>query len=160
MDPPENTPLPEFGSNPTPSGYQRTTGGQFRWSVPTVAELQDFFPQYEILGLQGQGGMGAVFRAHQKSLGRLVAIKVLPSGTGDDNFNFAERFKNEARTLARMDHPGIVHVHDFGETNTGLLYIVMEFIEGSDVQQLISSQGVLTPAYAIPITQHVCDALT
>jgi serine/threonine protein kinase len=152
MDPPENTPLPEFGSIPTPSGYQRTTGGQFQWRVPSVAELQGFFTQYEILGLQGQGGMGAVFRAHQKSLGRLVAIKVLPSGTGDDNFNFAERFKNEARTMARLDHPNIVHVHDFGETASGLLYFIMEFIEGSDVQQLISSQGVLTPAYAIPIT--------
>lgn len=144
---------------PTPSGYQRTTGGQFSWTVPEVAELQNYFPQYEIQGLQGQGGMGAVFRAHQKSLDRLVAIKVLPAGQGVDSNSFAERFKNEARTMARLDHPGIVHVHDFGETDKGLLYFVMEFIEGSDVQDLLSAQGALTPAYALPITLHVCDAL-
>lgn len=144
---------------PTPSGYQRTTGGQFSWSVPEVADLQRYFPQYEIQGLQGQGGMGAVFRAHQKSLDRLVAIKVLPRGTGVDSHSFAERFKNEARTMARLDHPGIVHVHDFGETDKGLLYFVMEFIEGSDVQEMIHAQGALTPAYALPITLHVCDAL-
>jgi serine/threonine protein kinase len=76
---------------PTPSGYQRTTGGQFSWTVPEVAELQNYFPQYEIQGLQGQGGMGAVFRAHQKSLDRLVAIKVLPAGQGVDSNSFAER---------------------------------------------------------------------
>lgn len=148
-----------FIPGPTPSGYQRTTGGQFRWRVPSVQELQTYFTQYEILDLLGRGGMGAVFRAHQKSLDRLVAIKVLPLEEAEDSHNFIERFRNEARTMARLDHPGIVHVHDFGETDSGLLYFVMEFIEGSDVQQLLFAQGALTPAYALPITQHVCDAL-
>ncbi len=145
---------------PTPSGYQRTTGGNFHWKVPTVESIRETFPQYEILGLQGQGGMGAVFRARQKSLDRLVAIKVLPHGTGEDTFNFAERFKNEARTMARLNHPGIVHVHDFGETTDGLLYFVMEFVEGTDVQQLLLQQRQLPPSYALPIAAHVCDALS
>jgi len=124
-----------------------------------VEEIRTVFPQYEILGLQGRGGMGAVFRARQKSLDRLVAIKVLPHGGDDDAFNFAERFKNEARTMARLNHPGIVHVHDFGETADGLLYFIMEFVEGSDVQQLIRQQRRLPSSYALPIAAHVCDAL-
>lgn len=144
---------------PTPSGYQRTTGGNFHWKVPSVEIMRGAFPQYDILGLQGQGGMGAVFRAWQKSLDRLVAIKVLPQGAGVDTFNFAERFKNEARTMARLNHPGIVHVHDFGETADGLLFFVMEFVEGTDVQQLILQQRQLPPSYALPIAAHVCDAL-
>ena len=143
----------------TPSGYQRTTGGNFHWKVPTVESIREVFPHYDILGLQGQGGMGAVFRARQKSLDRLVAIKVLPHGTGEDTFNFAERFKNEARTMARLNHPGIVHVHDFGETADGLLYIVMEFVEGTDVQQLLLQQRQLPSSYSLPIAAHVCDAL-
>jgi serine/threonine protein kinase len=131
-----------------------------QWQPPTLEEMQAMLPQYEFVRLLGRGGMGAVYKAVQVSLDRPVAIKVLPVDLVDDeDSQFAERFKNEARTMAKMNHPSIVDVYDFGETQTGLLYIVMEFIDGTDVSQMIISQGKLPEDYALSITAHVCDAL-
>jgi hypothetical protein len=130
------------------------------WQPPTLEEMQAMLPQYEFVSLLGRGGMGAVYKAVQVSLDRPVAIKVLPVDLVDDeDSQFAERFKNEARTMAKMNHPSIVDVFDFGETQTCLLYIVMEFIDGTDVSQMIVSQGKLPEDYALSITAHVCDAL-
>ncbi|MDZ4402556.1 protein kinase [Prosthecobacter sp.] len=138
------------------SGSKPTTG----WQPPSLEEMQAMLPQYQFECLLGRGGMGAVYKALQVSLDRLVAIKVLPGDLIDDtDANFAERFKNEARTMAKMNHPSIVNVYDFGETRTGLLYIVMEFIDGTDVSKMILSQGKLPEDYALSITAHVCDAL-
>ncbi len=145
---------------PTPTNYQRTTGGgHLRWQPPTPEHLQQMLPAYEILSILGQGGMGAVYKGRQKSLDRVVAIKILPPEAAEDDMQFAERFKNEARTMAKMNHPAIVHVYDFGETTEGQLYIVMEFIDGTDVAKMIQSQGKLPEDYALSITAHVCDAL-
>jgi serine/threonine protein kinase len=145
---------------PTPTNYQRTTGGtHLRWQPPTPEHLQEMLPAYEILGILGQGGMGAVYKGRQKSLDRIVAIKILPPEAGEDDMQFVERFKNEARTMAKMNHASIVHVYDFGETTDGQLYIVMEFIDGTDVAKMIQSQGKLPEDYALSITAHVCDAL-
>ncbi len=130
------------------------------WQPPTLEEMQAMLPQYQFESLLGRGGMGAVYKAVQVSLDRAVAIKVLPGDLIDDvDAQFAERFKNEARTMAKMNHPAIVNVYDFGETQTGLLFIVMEFIDGTDVAKMIASQGKLPPDYALAITAHVCDAL-
>ncbi|MDP1586116.1 MAG: SUMF1/EgtB/PvdO family nonheme iron enzyme [Prosthecobacter sp.] len=130
------------------------------WQPPSLEEMQAMLPQYEFISLLGRGGMGAVYKAVQISLDRPVAIKVLPGDLIDDvDSQFAERFKNEARTMARMNHPAIVNVYEFGETKTGLLFIVMEFIDGTDVAKMIASQGRLPPDYALAITAHVCDAL-
>ena len=142
----------------TSSTSSKTSGG---WQPPTLEEMQTMLPQYQFVSLLGRGGMGAVYKAVQVTLDRPVAIKVLPGdlvADGDDA-QFAERFKNEARTMAKMNHPAIVNVYDFGETNTGLLYIVMEFIDGTDVSRMIASQGKLPEDYALSITAHVCDAL-
>ena len=129
------------------------------WEPPTPEELAPELPQYEILGLLGRGGMGAVYRARQRSLKREVAIKVLPPTIEDGGMQFAERFKAEAEAMARLNHPGVVAVYDAGETPGGLLYIVMEFVEGTDVSQMIRSSGKLPPDYAYSIAAHVCDAL-
>lgn len=130
------------------------------WQPPSLEDMQAMLPQYRFEKLLGRGGMGAVYKAVQTSLDRAVAIKVLPGDLIDDaDAQFAERFKNEARTMAKMSHPSIVNVFDFGETQTGLLYIVMEFIDGTDVAQMILSQGRLPEEYALSITAHVCDAL-
>ncbi|MDZ4289749.1 MAG: serine/threonine-protein kinase, partial [Prosthecobacter sp.] len=153
---PDDDPLPP---GPTPSSYQRTTGGHFRWQPPTAQRLQELLAGYEVLEMLGAGGMGAVYKARQVSLDRLVAIKILPPEAVDDEMNFVERFRNEARTMARMSHPGIVSVFDFGATSEGQLYIVMEFIDGTDVAKMILAQGKLPPDYALAITAHVCDAL-
>src|SRR5690349_17309715 len=84
------------------------------WIPPTVQELAPAFPQLEILELVGHGGMGAVYKARQKSLGRLVALKILAPQHAA-NPDFAERFAREAKVLAEVSHPNIVTVHDFGQ---------------------------------------------
>ena len=146
--------LPMSSPRQTPA---QSGGGP--WRPPPVEHLQSLLPSYDVLELLGCGGMGAVYKARQKSLKRLVAIKVLPPGLADDGFKFAERFQNEAQTLAQMNHPAIVSVYDFGETPDGLLYFVMEFVDGTDVQQMIHHTGRLSPDHALAITAHVCDAL-
>jgi len=78
---------------------------------------------------------------------------------GEHDATYAQRFKNEARAMAKLNHPGIVAVYDFGETSGGLLYFVMEFIEGTDVAKMIAQQGRLHSEHAMAITAHVCDAL-
>jgi len=77
--------------------------------APTIAELGPKFPQFEILSLVGQGGMGAVYKARQKQLERVVAIKILPPGIGDDSA-FAERFAREAKAMDKLNDPGIVTI--------------------------------------------------
>jgi serine/threonine protein kinase len=90
-----------------------TEGKQPPFNPPPVAELAPLFPQLEILELIGKGGMGAVYKARQKQLDRIVALKILPPGIGDDPA-FAERFAREAKALARLNHPGIVTLYEFG----------------------------------------------
>lgn len=123
--------------------------------------LQDLLTQYEVLGVLGVGGMGAVYHARHIPLDREVAIKVLPPVSKEENeqLRFVERFKNEARTMARLSHHAIVAVHDFGKTSTGHLFFVMEYVAGTDVQKMLEAGGRLAPLHALAITAHVCDAL-
>ena len=144
---------------PTPTGYQRTQGGGVKWVPPTAEHLSKLLPQYEIECILGYGGMGAVYKGKQKSLDRTVAIKILPPGLEDEDASYVDRFKNEARIMAKLDHPAIVPVYDFGETTEGQLYIVMSFVDGTDVQKMLSAQGRLPSEHALAITAHVCDAL-
>ncbi|HEX6885288.1 MAG TPA: protein kinase, partial [Planctomycetota bacterium] len=109
---------------------------------PTTEELAPLFPELELLDLLGAGGMGAVYRARQRRLGRAVALKLLHGElTGDPVF--VERFLREAQALAKLAHPGIVAVHDFGERG-GRCYLVMEFVDGANLRQLLK-QGLLAP---------------
>jgi len=129
------------------------------WDPPAPEDLASELPQYEIIGLLGRGGMGAVYRSRQKSLKRDVAIKVLPPAIEDNDMHFGERFRAEAESMARLNHPGIISVYDAGETPGGLLYIVMEYVEGTDVHEMIRASGRLPAEHAHAITAHVCDAL-
>ncbi len=97
------------GGPAIPPSYQ----GHF--TAPTPDELAKHFPQLEIIELLGQGGMGAVYKARQPGLDRLVAVKILPPDAARDP-TFAERFQREARALAKLNHPNIVAVYDFGQT--------------------------------------------
>jgi serine/threonine protein kinase len=92
---------------------ERGAAGSFE--PPPVEELAKLFPQLEVLCLLGAGGMGAVYKVRQPSLDRTIALKVLPS-TGAGGANFEERFHREARALARLSHPNIVTVHEFGRS--------------------------------------------
>src|SRR4051812_33832081 len=128
--------------------------GQFE--PPSLQEMAAMFPQLEILSLIGKGGMGAVYKARQPALDRFVALKILPpqiaSGPG-----FADRFNREARALARLSHPNIVAVHEFGQAS-GLAYLVMEFVDGLNLRQLERS-GKLSPREALQIVPQICEAL-
>src|SRR5207237_7825332 len=126
------------------------------FEAPTPAELAGRFPQLEVLELIGQGGMGAVYKARQTKLDRIVALKVLPPEWGTDPA-FAERFAREARALAKLNHPHIVAVHDFGEAD-GLFYLVMEYVDGVNLWQLLLD-GQLPPEEALKIVPQICEAL-
>ncbi len=129
------------------------------WQPPSLAEMQALLPQFHFLALLGRGGMGAVFKATQLSLHRPVAIKVLPASLlENEDANFAARFRQEALTMAKLTHPGIVGVFESGEAG-GLLYIVMEFVDGTDAAQMIQSEGKLSPELATKLLTQVCDAL-
>jgi predicted Ser/Thr protein kinase len=125
-------------------------------SGPAPEELAPHFPQFEILELLGRGGMGVVYKARQRQLDRIVALKILPPETSGDAA-FAERFAREARALARLSHPNIVAVHDFGQSE-GLFYFVMEFVDGANLRHLIETKSI-TPEQALTIVPKICDAL-
>src|SRR5512140_3534440 len=117
------------------TGAETATGGPKAGFVPpSPAELGALFPQLAPLELIGKAGTGAVYKARQKQLDRVVALKILPPGIGGDPA-FAERFTREAKALARLNHPGIVTVHDFGRA-ADLFYFLMEFVDGVSLRQL------------------------
>ncbi len=131
-----------------------TTAGYTPFAAPSVAELAVLFPQLEIIALLGQGGMGAVYKARQPGLDRLVALKIMPPAA---DASFAERFTREARTLAKLNHPGIVTIFDFGQAGN-FYYFVMEFVEGVNLRQAQQAHK-LTPAEALAIVPKICEAL-
>jgi tRNA A-37 threonylcarbamoyl transferase component Bud32 len=126
------------------------------FTPPSVTELAAKFSQLEILEFIGKGGMGAVYKARQKELDRVVALKILPPGIGDDPA-FAERFAREAKALAKLNHPGIVTIYDFGRVD-GLFYFLMEFVDGVNLRQLLHA-GRVSPREALAIVPQICDAL-
>ena len=135
-----------------------TGGGSLQsWEPPTVTEAARLFPNYEITEMIGRGGMGVVYKGRQTSLDRIVAIKLLPLEVSIDR-DFGDRFVREARTMAKMNHPNIVSVFDFGKTTEGHLYFVMEFVEGTTLHHLIKSVG-LKASQALEIIVRVCEAL-
>jgi serine/threonine protein kinase len=141
-------------SSPTPAPSAST--GPYRFSAPDVAAMARRFPQLEVLEFLGQGGMGAVYKARQTGLDRLVALKILPPDSSRDPA-FAERFTREARALAKLNHPNIVMVHDFGQAGD-FYFFVMEFVDGVNLRQTLRSEK-LRPKQALTIIPHICDAL-
>ena len=133
-----------------------TDAKQPPFTPPPVAELAARFPQLEILEHIGKGGMGAVYKARQKQLDRVVALKILPPGIGDDPA-FAERFAREAKALAKLNHPGIVTLYEFGKVD-GLYFFLMEFVNGVNLRQLLHA-GRISPREALAIVPQICDAL-
>jgi predicted Ser/Thr protein kinase len=119
-------------------------------------EVARLFPQLEILDFIGKGGMGAVYKARQPGLDRIVALKILPPQTAAGS-GFIERFNREARALARLTHPNIVSVHEFGQVN-GLPFFIMEFVDGLNLRQL-ERAGKLSPREALQIVPQICEAL-
>jgi tRNA A-37 threonylcarbamoyl transferase component Bud32 len=127
-----------------------------RTEPPSPEALRAAFPHLEIVELIGRGGMGFVYKARQAKLDRLVALKLLPLELGVDP-HFAERFHREARALARLNHPGIVAVYDFG-VSAGFGYLLMEFVDGVNLRQAMQA-GRFTQREALALVPKICEAI-
>jgi predicted Ser/Thr protein kinase len=112
---------------------------------------------YRIEALLGRGGMGVVYRAHHVALDRKVALKLLAADLAGDE-RFRERFLRESKLAASLDHPSIVPIYDAGEVE-GQLYIAMRYVEGTDLKQLLRSEGALEPKRALALVAQLADAL-
>ncbi|MES2923010.1 MAG: protein kinase [Verrucomicrobiota bacterium] len=139
------------------SGKKSGTDGSHGWVPPTPEEVGALIPNYEVLAILGRGGMGAVYKARQITLDRPVALKLLPLEVSVDD-NFANRFRREARALAKLNHPHIIAIHDFGQTREGQLYFAMEFVEGANLAEVIRQVG-LNPEQALSLAGQICAAL-
>jgi len=124
--------------------------------APSIEELTPLFPAYEIEGFIAQGGMGAVYRATQRSLDRPVAIKILPREFGEDE-SFRASFEAEAKAMAKLNHPNLIGVYDFGDID-GMLFIVMEFVEGKALYYSVHGK-VIDPLVAFEMVSTISRGL-
>ncbi|MBI4259326.1 MAG: serine/threonine protein kinase, partial [Actinobacteria bacterium] len=114
--------------------------------------------RYELEGKLGEGGMATVFRGQDRVLGRTVAVKVLAPRFVNDQ-TFVERFRREAQAAARLNHPNVVGVYDTG-SDGNVHYIVMEYVEGRTLEQVLRADGRLMPERAVEIAEAVAAALS
>ena len=114
--------------------------------------------RYQLLRKVGDGGMAFVYEAKDKSLNRIVAVKVLRPEFGDDE-DFLKKFRREAEAIASVSHPNIVSIYDVGE-DRNVNYIVMEFIDGKNLKDIIRSEGILDEYTALEITKQIAKALS
>ena len=125
--------------------------------VETLLRPNETVPGYEILSVIGHGGMGVVYRARQKNLDRIVALKtVLVSQMGDASA--VQRFEQEALTVARLRHPNVVAAYDFGR-HEGRLFFAMELVEGENLEELINRAGRLSEATAWVLARQAAAGL-
>lgn len=122
----------------------------------TLDAIGAAFPDLDILEPIGSGGMGSVFKVRQKRLDRLVALKLLRCSEEHEEA-FTRRFLREARALAKLNHPNIVTIYEFGESQ-GYYYLLMEFVDGVNLSQAMAD-GNLLPEEALEIVPKICDAL-
>jgi serine/threonine protein kinase len=113
--------------------------------------------RYELESQLGSGGMGSVWRAHDRLLDRTVAVKLLHDDLASDT-TFAQRFRREAKAAAGLAHPNIVAIHDTGETE-GVPFIVMEYVEGRSLHEIIQQQGPLEIVEVVQVAHSILSAL-
>jgi eukaryotic-like serine/threonine-protein kinase len=114
--------------------------------------------QFQILQKIGSGGMGSVYKATQPEMNRMVAVKILHPKLANRK-DLVSRFRREARAMSHLTHPNTVKVLLYGELDDGSLYIVMEYLEGKNLNQAVRKEGPLPVERAIPILVQVCGAL-
>jgi serine/threonine-protein kinase len=117
-----------------------------------------FAGRYDILSTLGKGGMGVVYRAHDRQLDEEVALKVLRTDVVRDDPSLLERFKQEIKLARRITHRNVLRTHDFGETN-GTPYISMEYLEGVTLKDLVTSKGALPIGVGLRIAKQMCQGL-
>ncbi|MEM1030292.1 MAG: protein kinase [Myxococcota bacterium] len=114
--------------------------------------------QFRIIKKIGTGGMGSVYKAEQPDMNRMVAVKILHAKLKNRR-DLVSRFRREARAMSHLTHPNTVKVFMYGELETGELYIVMEYLEGRNLNQVVRRKGPLPLERAIPVLVQVCGAL-
>ena len=127
-----------------------------QFKAPSTEELQELLPAYDVLSFIARGGMGAVYKAHQKSLERNVAVKILPREFGED-YDFRRRFEDEAKAMAKLNHPNLISVYDFGEVDH-MLYIVMEFVDGKSFHESFHGK-VIEEKEVVRLVTGICEGL-
>jgi serine/threonine-protein kinase len=132
------------------------TPGSAASAEPRVGQL--FAGRYEIIGLLGAGGMGTVYKARDRELGELVAVKTLKREAAADDPSMLERFRDEIRLARRITHRSVVRTHDVGQSG-GIRYITMEYVDGTSLAELIASRGRLAPAVTVSIGKQLARAL-
>jgi serine/threonine protein kinase len=113
--------------------------------------------RYEIIDKLGEGAMGVVYRAQDRTLGRVVALKMLSSELGGED-ELHQRFQREAQAIGRLNHPSIVSVYDMGEQD-GRLYMAMELFEGEDLRALIDARAAVHLVDRVRILAEICDGV-
>ncbi len=138
-----------------------TASGQVARAGPSasgvVAEGIEIGRRYQVVGLLGKGGMGAVYRAHDRELDRDVALKLIRSDLADDP-TALERFKREIQLSSTVTHKNVLRVYDLGESE-GVKYLTMQFVDGEDLAGLIKREGALPLPRLLDIFQQVCRGL-
>src|SRR5450755_1459872 len=125
--------------------------------VTAQLEVGQLVGDYEILSVAGVGGMGIVYKARQRSLGRVVALKVIREEIARAP-EYRDRFLREARLAASVDHPNVVSVYDIGDQE-GRLFLAMQWIDGQDLKDAIAHSGRLAPERAVSIAMQLGGAL-
>ena len=120
-------------------------------------ELKDLLSKYDVMEKIGEGGMGIVFKANQRSMNRIVALKIL-SPKYSSKQRFVDQFIKEARAAGALNHPNIIQVHDVG-TENDIHYFSMEYVEGPTCMQVLRSQGTIKVPEALEITRQTAKAL-
>lgn len=123
---------------------------------PDMESVRKAFPQLEVIEKIGSGGMGTVFKARQPKLERFVALKIL-SGKLALKPSFAERFAQEGKLLARLSHPNIVTVYDYGEVD-GFFYLILEYVDGVNLRQAMRERQ-FSPEQALAVVPKICETL-
>lgn len=115
--------------------------------------------RYEIISLLGQGGMGAVYKARQPAVKRMIALKVLLKEFAE-NDTVVKRFHQEALAASRLTHPNTIKVFDFGQTEDGILYMAMELLRGESLAHALSRGGPMAPKRVVHIMRQCCKSLS
>ncbi len=150
--------MPESQKTNSPVATPLPVSTQPAASPPKPEQKSVRMGRFKIIAKLGQGGMGAVYRALDEKLQRYVALKVISKGKGEQASNFTEAFIREARSVAQLDHPNIVRVHEIGETQQHA-FIAMELLEGGDLWQLFKAAGRLEPGRAALIGAEAAEGL-
>ncbi len=140
-------------TTPAPPAAPGTETG----ASPAVSPRLVVANRYEVLDEAGSGGMGVVYRAHDRETGEMLALKVLKPEVASDH-KVLERFRNELRLARRVTHSNVCRIYDLGRSGD-LTYITMEYVEGQSLRNLLSSRGVLQVAEGLPIARQICQGL-